>query len=202
MNGQDTARGFADSMKFNDGRRDGTMSWTELLNREIESAYRATEGLVALVEEDDLNWKPATGNNWMTTGQLLMHITNACGACIKGFVTGDWGLPEGMDISDMKPEDMLPPAEKMPTVSSVQAAKDALAEDKQVAYDMVEKAGEQALGNDMASAPWDPREMLLGHRALEMVGHLNNHKCQLFCYLKLQGKPVNTGHMYGMAPPA
>jgi hypothetical protein len=31
-----------------------------------------------------------------------------------------------------------------------------------------------------------------------MVGHLNQHKGQLFYYLKLQGKDVNTMHLWGM----
>ena len=31
-----------------------------------------------------------------------------------------------------------------------------------------------------------------------MVGHLANHKAQLFYYLKLLGKDVNTMHLYGM----
>jgi hypothetical protein len=31
-----------------------------------------------------------------------------------------------------------------------------------------------------------------------MIGHLAQHKAQLFYYLKLQGKPVHTGHLYGM----
>jgi hypothetical protein len=31
-----------------------------------------------------------------------------------------------------------------------------------------------------------------------MVEHLAQHKGQLFYYFKLQGKPVNTGHLWGM----
>ena len=31
-----------------------------------------------------------------------------------------------------------------------------------------------------------------------MIGHLSTHKNQLFYYLKLQGLPVHTGHLYGM----
>jgi hypothetical protein len=31
-----------------------------------------------------------------------------------------------------------------------------------------------------------------------MVTHLDVHKSQLFYYLKLQGKPVNTAHLWGM----
>ena len=163
------------------------MSWTELLAREIEYVYDVTDKLIDLVDDDKLDWKPATGENWMTTGQVLMHITSACGGPCKGFVTGDWGMPE----------DMLPPAEKMPTIGSVAEAKKLLAEDKQVALDMVQQAGEEDLANKSAPAPWDQGEMILGHRLLHMVTHLNLHKNQLFYYLKLQGKPVNTNHLWG-----
>ena len=151
-----------------------------------------------LVDEDKLDWKPATGSNWMTTGQLLRHLTEACGTGCRGFVTGDWGMPDGSDLSDVKPEDMLPPAEKMETISSVAEAKKLLAADKKVALDRVAQSGEENLANKVAPAPWDPREMILGHRLLQMVDHLNHHKGQLFYYLKLQGKPVNTGTLWGM----
>ena len=40
-------------------------------------------------------------------------------AC-RGFVTGDWGMPEGFDPSNLKPEEMLPPVEKMPSISKLQ----------------------------------------------------------------------------------
>ena len=174
------------------------MNWTELLTSEIEFNYGSTNGLLDLVEDEKMDWKPESGANWMTTGQLLKHITVACGACFRGFVTGDWGMPEGVDMSEMSPEDMLPPAEKMPAVESVEEARRLLAEDKQVALDMLAEAGEDNLANGTAPAPWDPRELVLGYRLLQMVGHLSQHKCQLFYYLKLQGKPVNTGHLYGM----
>ena len=106
------------------------MNWTELINHELGNTYKVTENLLALVENDKLNWKPATGSNWMTTGQLLLHITSACGACFKGFVTGDWGMPDGVDLKDLPMEEMLPPADKMPTVASVDEAKALLAADK------------------------------------------------------------------------
>jgi hypothetical protein len=172
-----------------------------LLKEETEEAYRATEGLMAMVEDKDLNWKPATGENWMTMGQLLQHLTFACGACFKGFATGDWGVPPE-DMENMSPDDMLPPAEKLPTTESVKAAQDALAADKKTAFEILAEVGEKRLNNDPAPAPWDPREIPLGQRLLSMVGHLNNHKAQLFYYLKLQGKPVNTMHFYGMGAPS
>ena len=174
------------------------MNWTDLLKGEIEDAYKVTDALMELVDADQLGWKPATGSNWMTTGQLLHHLTNACGAAIRGFVTGDWGLPEGIDMSDLGPEEMLPPAEKMPSVSSVGEARQLLAEDKQVGLDALAQCSEERLATEIAPAPWDPSEVVLGYRLLQMVGHLRIHTAQLFYYLKLQGKPVHTGHLWGM----
>ena len=173
------------------------MSWTELLKREVEFNYASTEKLLDLVENDTLNWKPATGENWMTTGQLLMHISGSCGAPFKGFVTGDWGIPEEA-MKEMKPEDMLPPAEKFPTVSSVEEAKKLFAEDKKTTFESLGQCTEDRLATQPAPAPWDQSDMILGHRLLQMVQHLASHKAQLFYYLKLQGKPVNTGHLWGM----
>lgn len=174
------------------------MNWTELLKSEIKSTYKATEGLIDLVDDDKLDWKPSTGKNWMTTGQLLKHITTACGACFRGFVTGDWGMPEGLETSELSPEEMLSPAEKMPTVGSAEEAKKFLAEDKRLALDMLAEAEEDELADKITTAPWDPTEMILGYQLLQMVEHLSSHKSQLFYYLKLQGKPVNTGNLWGM----
>ena len=55
------------------------MNWSELLRAEVEDAYRAAEGLLNHVDDENLDWKPATGDNWMTTGQLVRHIASACG---------------------------------------------------------------------------------------------------------------------------
>lgn len=173
------------------------MDWNALLEAEAEDAYRAAEGLLAMVEDDELAWKPASGDNWMTTGQLLQHLAEACGSNCRGFVTGDWGLPEGVDPSAMSEEDMLPTAEKMPAAQSVAAARQALAADKQIAFEMFAAASERL--DEPTPAPWDPRPAPLGRQLLGMVNHLNLHKAQLFYYLKLQGRPVNTMHLYGAA---
>ena len=166
------------------------MNWTDLLKAEMENAYQASEGLIGMVDEAKLDWKPAGDNNWMTTGQLVRHVTNACGFCVQMFVD-----PSAMPEHD-GPE--MPTAEKMPTVSSIDEAKKLLAEDKALAYGMIEQAGEGRLANEGTPAPWDPTPMPLGRRLLSMVEHLNMHKGQLFMYLKMQGKPVNTMHLYGM----
>jgi len=174
------------------------MNWTDLLKTETDSAYRAAERLLSHVEEDALDWKPSDSNNWMTTGQLLKHITEACGSTCRGFVTGDWGMPDGVEINDMPEDAMLPPAESLPTVASIAAAREALAADKRLAIQMIDQAADRL--DDPTPAPWAPEYPLpLGQQLLGMINHLNNHKAQLFYYLKLQGKPVNTMHFYGMA---
>jgi hypothetical protein len=169
------------------------MNWTELLKSEIESTYGATEGLVKLVDEDELGWKPATGANWMTTGQLLEHITSACGACCKGFATGEWGMPgEGGG------EDMLPTADKLPSARSVDDTLKKLAADRKLALEHVAKTGEKDLASKKVGAPWNPAPKTMGEQFLMSVQHLGSHKAQLFYYLKLQGKPVHTGNLWGM----
>ena len=174
------------------------MNWTQLLEGQIKYEFRVADALLARVEEGSLDWKPSTGSNWMTTGQLCMHLTSSCGMAMKGFVTGDWGMPGGMDPADMKPEDMLPPAEKMPAVSSVAEARELLAKDEQAALESVAAAGEEDLASKPTPAPWDPTPMPLGQRCLSLVAHLSQHKGQLFYYLKLQGKPVDTHDLWGM----
>ncbi len=171
------------------------MNWTDLLKSEIDAAYGAADGLLSLV--DDLDWKPATGDNWMSTGQLLQHMTDACGGTFRGFVTGDWGMPEGVDMDNLTPEQMMPAAETLPTTDSVETAREALRADKNLALSMIEEAADRM--GDPAPAPWNPQPVQLGQQLLGMVNHLNQHKGQLFYYLKLQGKPVNTMHYYGMA---
>ena len=98
----------------------------------------------------------------------------------------------------MSPEEMLPSAENMSTVQSVKEAKELLADDKKLALSMLAQCDEAKLHSEKRTAPWDPTETTLGHRLLQMVGHLDSHKGQLFYYLKLQGKPVNTQNLWGM----
>jgi len=171
------------------------VNWTELIQTEIETAYRATEGLIDMVDEGNLGWKPATGSNWMTVGQLLQHLTDACGAAMRGFVTGDWGLPPEGELSDVA---QIPPAETLPAIASVAECKRLLAEDQALALEMLARCSEEELANKRVTAPWDPdHPMVLGYSLLQMVTHLASHKAQLFYYLKLQGKPVNTAHLWG-----
>ena len=130
-------------------------------------------------------------------GQLLKHLTDACGAPIKGFVTGDWGMPDGMNIENLSPDEMLPSADNLPGIESVVRAKQMLNSDKNLAMEMVDSCTENELSYNIARAPWDQSEMILGHRLLQMISHLCHHKVQLFFYLKLQEKKVSTNDLWG-----
>lgn len=171
------------------------MTLSHLLKNDALAMYRATEGLFRLV--DDLDWKPETGRNWMTTGQLLHHCTNACGYCFNGFVTGDWGLPEGQEISDLPDEEMLPPAEAMPQVGSVEKALDLLDADRALCLEVLQGLDDQRLLSERLTAPWGGPELPLFQHLNGMIWHLGQHKGQLFYYLKLQGRDVNTMHLWG-----
>jgi hypothetical protein len=171
------------------------MSWKQLLEMEVQFAYGAAEKLVGMVNDEALNWKPSTGANWMTTAQLLKHLGESGGRPMRAFVTGDWGLPPGTDTGEMAG---LPKAEEMASVGSVAEAKQLLEADKRMALDTLAACDEASLAHKKAPAPWDPTEMVLGHRLLQMVDHFKQHKGQLFYYLKLQGKPVHTGDLWGM----
>jgi hypothetical protein len=158
------------------------MSWKEILIEQVKDAYRASEGLLDLVEDELIDWKPKSGDNWMTTGELLGHMADACGFMFKGFITNEWAF-EG----------------SFAPVKTVSEGKAKLASDKQLAFDLLADLTDDDLVNRMAQAPWEKESHALGYSLTEMVSHLNAHKSQLFYYLKLQGKPVNTRHLWGMS---
>jgi len=173
------------------------MDWAELLGAEVRSTYAVIEGLLGFVDDADLGWKPATGNNWMTAGQLLRHLASGCGDGVRAFVLGDWGLPDGRDMSELTGEEHLPAAEKLPSVASIAEARELLAKDRAAVLEALERASEERLASENAPAPWDKSEMVLGRRLLQIIEHEKQHKGQLFCYLKLLGKPVGTANLWG-----
>ena len=40
------------------------MDWKQLLKSEITYTYQVTENLIKLVDNDNLDWKPSSENNW------------------------------------------------------------------------------------------------------------------------------------------
>ncbi|MHC4408881.1 MAG: DinB family protein [Planctomycetota bacterium] len=175
------------------------MNWTALLNAEIEDKFQSTAALLGMVDDSMLGWKPPSGENWMTMGQLIWHLPEACGFCMRGFVTEGWELPAAVDPADAAPEGLMPQADDMRAATSADEVVAKFAEDKELAHAMVAEAGEERLANEVSTAPWDPRPMPLGQRLLGMVEHLTVHRAQLFYYLKLMGKPVGTKDMYGVS---
>ena len=105
-------------------------------------------------------------------------------------------MPAHSDMHDKTTEKNLPPAEKLKSVATLEEALALLATDRQTALDAVAHCSEEDLFSRLAPAPWDPTPVNLGKRLLSMIDHFNQHKAQLFYYLKLQGKPVNTMHLY------
>lgn len=174
------------------------MSLVQVLSEEMENTYDVTKKLFELVEPGQLCWKPATGCNWMNLGQLMMHCaTGGCGAAIRAFVTNDWGLPEGVDIKDIPPEELLPPAEELPTVESVEQALRLLEQDREIGRTTLASIQEADLLGRRFAAPWGGSEFTLFQHLLHMVQHLAQHKGQLFYYLKLLGKDVKTADLWG-----
>jgi len=178
------------------------MNWKEMLRTRADEVYHAAKGLIAMCDESKLDWKPESGTNWLTTGQLLRHIASACGLTAKGFATGEWDMAGyGIDPS-WKPaneQDMLPPAEAHMSVESLADAQKRLEDDKAEFLSALEGLDEDRLNNERSTAPWGGPESPLGSHMASCITHLETHKNQLFYYLKLQGKPVNTMHLWGMA---
>lgn len=168
------------------------MKLNDILKQDAEGVYRAAEGLFKLA--DDYAWKPATGSNWQNTGQLMLHCTNACGRTLKGFVTGDWGFPVDPD----SPPDaaQMPKAEDMPAVKNLDEALKLLAEDKALTMKLLDGLDDTRLLTELSAPPWGGPERTLFQHANECIWHLGQHKGQLFYYLKLQGKDVNTMHLW------
>ncbi len=177
------------------------MNWTQLLKSEIETACATTARLLDKADPESLDWKPESGGNWMTVGQFLKHITNACGAGCKGSVTSDWGLPAGKKLEDLSPEEALPPAEKMPAVESVEEAKNLPTEDKIIALEMVHQAGEDDLANREIACSLGPRSTLAPRPASSPIGAASSTgtKASYATTSSYQGKPVNTTDLWGQS---
>jgi uncharacterized damage-inducible protein DinB len=170
----------------------------QILLAEAETTYTITRKLFKQVTDADLSWKPATGRNWMTVGQLLMHCASfGCGKAVRGFVKGDWGLTEEVKMEDMDAEQHVPPAEKLASVDSITRALELLAHDRQLTLQCIKEVNESTLLTKRLTAPWGGPDLSLFQHLLLMIAHLNQHKGQLFYYLKLMGKDLNTTDLWG-----
>ena len=170
----------------------------DILLSEAEKVYIITKKLFALVSNNELQWMPASGKNWMTVGQLLMHCAGfSCGKAVKGLVKGDWGLPEGTKMEDLNTKDHIPPPTSLPGVENVEEACILLEEDRKLTISCISDVEESELLNRSLTAPWGGEKLPLFQHLLQMIAHLNQHKGQLFYYLKLMAKNVNTKDLWG-----
>lgn len=170
----------------------------DILLNEAENTYTITKNLFLLISDNELQWMPASGKNWMTVGQLMMHCASyGCGKAVKGFVKGDWGLPEGTKMEDLNEEDHIVSQTELAGVESVEEALKLLDEDRNLTIRCISEVDESELLNRSFIAPWGGLDLTLFQHLLLMVSHLNQHKGQLFYYLKLMGKNVSTKDLWG-----
>ena len=163
---------------------------TKGLAEYAEGVFAATTGLIKMIPEDKLDWKPDLENNWMTVGQLLEHLHTSTGFCMQCFIKDEWPI--------MSEEEMMPSAEKLPTVSSIAEALEKMEGDRQLTAQILADLSEEDYQNRLVTAPWNPQEKPLWQQLLYMVEHQVNHKATLFAYLKHMGVKVNTLNLYGM----
>ena len=174
------------------------MTLKYILLEEAKTTYAITDKLFRRVTDGDLSWKPATGKNWMTMGQLLMHCASfGCGKAIQGFVKGDWGIPEGVELKDLNASQHVPPVTMLLSVDSVKQALELLANDRNLALRCIEETEEAKLLAEKITAPWGGPEASLLQHLLLMIAHLTQHKGQLFYFLKLMGNDINTSDLWG-----
>jgi DinB superfamily len=174
------------------------MTLKDILLDETEKVYTVTKNLFNLVSNNELQWIPASGKNWMTVEQLLKHCASfGCGKAVQGFVKGDWGLPEGSNMEELNEEDHVPSQAALPSVENVEEAILLLEEDRRLTISCISDVDESDLLNKTSTAPWGGAELTLFQHLLLMIAHLNQHKGQLFYYLKLMGKNVNSKDLWG-----
>ncbi len=151
----------------------------------VLQSVKPAEKLISMVPADKLNWKP--GPTFMTTGQVLCHLSDGIGGGLEMLVSGKWPPMEEMETG-MKLENM--PA------CGVQEALSKLEKDKSTLREALDGMSEADFTNRVVSVPWGWKAKM-EIMSVSFLGHFNNHKMQLFTYLKLLGLPVNTESLYG-----
>ena len=151
----------------------------------VLQSVQPAEKLIGMVPADKLDWKP--GPTFMSTGQVICHMSEGVGGGLESLVKGNWPPMEEMEAG-MK-------LENMPSCG-VQEALSRLAKDKMTLRATLEAISEEDFTNRVVSVPWGWKTKF-EIMSVAFLGHFNNHKMQLFMYLKLLGLPVNTETLYG-----
>ena len=151
----------------------------------VLQSFQPAEKLISMVPADKLGWKP--GPTFMSTGQLLCHLSDGVGAGLEMVITGKWPPAEEMEAG-MK-------LENMPSCG-IREALGKLEKDKATLRDTLDDMSEEDFTNRVFAVPWGWKTKF-EIMSLAFLAHFNNHKMQLFTYLKLLGLPVNTETLYG-----
>ena len=151
----------------------------------VLQSVQPAEKLIAMVPADKLDWKP--GPTFMSLGQVLCHLSDGLGGGLESVVSGKWPSTEEMEAG-MK-------LENMPSCG-VQEALSKLEKDKAILRATLDGISEDDFTNRVVSVPWGWKAKF-EIMSFGFLGHFNNHKMQLFTYLKLLGLPVNTESLYG-----
>jgi hypothetical protein len=160
------------------------MTKSEFYKVAMESV-RPAEKLIGMVPADKLDWKP--GPTFMSLGQVVCHLSDGLGGGFEMLLSGKWPPSEEMEAG-MK-------LENMPSCG-VQDALDKLEKDKKILRTALDSISEADFTSRVVSVPWGWKAKL-EIISISFLGHFNNHKMQLFTYLKLVGLPVNTETLYG-----
>ena len=160
------------------------MTKNEFAEMVLQSVQPA-EKLIAMVPADKLDWKP--GPTFMSLGQVLCHLSDGLGGGLESVVSGKWPSTEEMEAG-MK-------LENMPSCG-VQEALSKLEKDKAILRTTLDGISEDDFTNRVVSVPWGWKAKF-EIMSVNFLEHFNNHKMQLFTYLKLLGLPVNTQSLYG-----
>jgi hypothetical protein len=148
-------------------------------------SIQPAEKLIGMVPADKLDWKP--GPTFMTTGQVICHLSDGVGGGLETLLSGKWPSMEEMEAGMT--------LEKMPSCT-VQEALGKLENDKNALHAALDAISEEDFTNRVVSVPWGWKTKF-EIMSVAFLGHFNNHKMQLFTYLKLLGLPVNTQSLYG-----
>lgn len=150
----------------------------------VMHAFKPAMTLIKMVPADKLDWRP--GPKFMSLGQLLCHMSSGVGESLQALHTGRW--PSMDEMSEGMKQENLPSC-------GVEEALEKLEADKQVLRAVLDEVSETDFAARVVSVPWGFQgkfELL----ALSFLEHFTNHKMQLFTYLKLLDRPINTQTLY------
>ncbi len=151
----------------------------------VLQSIQPAEKMIAMIPADKLNWQP--GPTFMSIGQVIFHLSDGIGGGLETLLSGKWPPMEEMEVG-MK-------LENMPSCG-VQEALSKLEKDKAILRATLDGVSEDDFTNRVVSVPWGWKAKF-EIMSVAFLGHFNNHKMQLFSYLKLLGLPVNTESLYG-----